>query len=135
MKIRLCAVLLLSTPLAQADDAQFSNGWRFQQRDGPKLYASICAGCHMPDGRGASGAASYPALAGNGKLASKEFVLLTVLNGRGAMPAFGWQLDDAQIAAVSSLVRQRFGKPDYEATRPEEVKALRPQHPEQKEKP
>ena len=27
-----------------------------------------------------------------------------------AMPAFGWQLDDAQIAAVATYVRNHFGK-------------------------
>jgi mono/diheme cytochrome c family protein len=27
-----------------------------------------------------------------------------------AMPAFGWQLDDGQIAAVATYVRNRFGK-------------------------
>ena len=27
-----------------------------------------------------------------------------------AMPAFGWQLDDAQIAAVATYVRDHFGK-------------------------
>jgi mono/diheme cytochrome c family protein len=26
------------------------------------------------------------------------------------MPAFGWQLDDAQIAAVATYVRNHFGK-------------------------
>jgi mono/diheme cytochrome c family protein len=28
------------------------------------------------------------------------------------MPAFGWQLDDAQIAAVATYVRSHFGKQD-----------------------
>ena len=27
-----------------------------------------------------------------------------------AMPAFGWQLTDAQIAAVATYIRDRFGK-------------------------
>jgi mono/diheme cytochrome c family protein len=27
-----------------------------------------------------------------------------------AMPAFGWQLNDAQIAAVATYVRNRFGE-------------------------
>jgi mono/diheme cytochrome c family protein len=27
-----------------------------------------------------------------------------------AMPAFGWQLDDAKIAAVATYVRDRFGR-------------------------
>jgi mono/diheme cytochrome c family protein len=27
-----------------------------------------------------------------------------------AMPAFGWQLDDAQVAAIATYVRNHFGK-------------------------
>jgi mono/diheme cytochrome c family protein len=27
-----------------------------------------------------------------------------------AMPAFGWQLNDGQVAAVASYIRDRFGK-------------------------
>jgi mono/diheme cytochrome c family protein len=88
-----------------------SEGWRFVERDGPALYAAICQGCHMADGRGAQGAASYPALAGNAKLASAAYVAQTVLRGRRAMPGFGRMLDDAQVAAVVNHVRSQYGPP------------------------
>ena len=50
------------------DTAWFTSPSRFGQQDGQALYNAICAGCHMPDGRGAVGAGAFPALAGNTKL-------------------------------------------------------------------
>ena len=88
-----------------------SPGPRFEERSGDDLYASICQGCHMPDGRGAVGAAAYPALAGNGKLAAGPYVIRVVVKGLRGMPAFD-RLDDAQVAAVVGYVRTHFGN-DY----------------------
>jgi len=88
----------------------FSKSQRgFDERDGESLYRSICQGCHMSDGRGASGAGTYPALASNPKAASAEFLALTVLNGRRNMPSFAASLDDAQVAEVVGYVRTHFG--------------------------
>lgn len=120
------ALLLLLCGGAQAADAPvWSKGWRFDQRDGAAIYAALCAGCHMPDGRGAQGAGSYPALAGNAKLASTPYLLTVVLDGSRAMPALGGQLDDGQVAAVAGYVRGRFGGQPDAAVSPEQVKALR----------
>ena len=86
----------------------------------------------MPDGRGAKGAAAYSALQGNPKLAATPYLLHMVVNGNRAMPGFGSQLSDEQVAAVVSHVRQRFGglsEADARVT-PDEVHALRPaSHP------
>lgn len=116
---------------AGGEDPRFSAGWRFDQRSGPALYAAICAGCHMPDGRGAMGAARYPALAGNPRLAASPYLLRMVLKGGKAMPAFASVLDDAQISAVANEVLRRFGPaaatpplPQPPITR-EDVSALR----------
>ena len=56
---------------------------------GAEIFHGICQGCHMPDAKGAIGAGRYPALAGDPALASKEFMLITLLRGRRNMPAFG----------------------------------------------
>ncbi len=89
---------------------------------GEEIYKHVCQGCHMPDGRGAQGAGSYPALAGNTHLASAQFTATTVALGRHDMPHFAAQpelggfenfvtlhLDDRQIAAVVNYVRSHFG--------------------------
>ncbi len=94
---------------ADAEHATFSSGERFDARTGEALYRSICQGCHMADGNGADGAASYPALANNARLASPQYPIAVVLNGRRNMPAFGRTLDDAQVAAVTGYVRTHFG--------------------------
>lgn len=88
--------------------------------DGRQIYEQICQGCHMPGGRGAVGAGSYPALAKNPALASWQFMALTILKGRRNMPAFGVEhatgwilppatLSDEQIAAVINYLRTHFG--------------------------
>lgn len=102
---------------APAGEPRFSSGWRSEQRTGPALYGALCAACHMPDGRGAQGAGSYPALQGNPRLAATPYVLHMVLNGHRAMPGFGRQLSDEQVAAVLSHVRERFGGLPPEAAR------------------
>lgn len=116
---------------AQSDEHRvvaptFSQGFRaFDERGGESLYRSICQGCHMPDGRGATGAGTYPALAGNPKAASAEYLALTVLNGRRNMPAFAQGLDDAQVADVVDYVRTHFGNAYATPIPPARVAALR----------
>ena len=39
-----------------------SPGFRFTEASGEQLFVSVCQGCHMPDGNGATGAGNYPAL-------------------------------------------------------------------------
>jgi mono/diheme cytochrome c family protein len=136
MSARMKALLLSTLALASAaalaqpagDEPRFSSSWRFEQHSGAAIYGALCAACHMPDGRGAQGAAAYPALQGNAKLVATPYLLHMVVNGNKAMPGFGYQLSDEQIAAVATHVRQRFGGLDEAAARvaPDEVKALRP---------
>ena len=61
------AITVAATTAAHAQSFS-TTPFRFTQRDGETLYRSICAGCHMPDGRGATGAGAYPALGRNAKL-------------------------------------------------------------------
>ena len=110
-----------------------------ESTSGEQIYQEICQGCHMPDGRGASGAGHYPALAGDRALLSAQFMALTLIEGRRNMPAFGGKsqegfsyivptLDDEQIAAVTNYVRTHFGNQFKGTISAAEVKALRRPH-------
>ena len=111
--------------LAQAPDPSFGNANRFLHRDGAALYAATCAGCHMPDGRGAQGAGAYPALAGNPRLDPAGYLVTVIARGRHGMPGFAGTMDDAQIAAVATFVRTHFGNEFREPVTPEEVRSVR----------
>src|SRR6185436_5545168 len=100
---------------AQAKDGTFSSPARFMPRDGEVLYRSSCQACHMAEGQGASGAGVYPALARNSKLRTAKYPVFLVVNGTRAMPPFGGQMDDEQIAAVVNYLRSHFGN-DYKDT-------------------
>jgi mono/diheme cytochrome c family protein len=100
------ALLLLVGPAAA--DPVFSHGWNFDEQGGEALFGNVCAACHQPNAKGASGAADYPALAGDGRLASSSYLLTIVLNGLNAMPPFGEMMTDAQVADVANYIRSHF---------------------------
>jgi mono/diheme cytochrome c family protein len=102
-----------------------SAGYAFVERNGAALYANICQGCHMSDGKGATGAGTYPSLARDANLAGHAYPLRTVVYGARAMPPFGNALDDAQIAAVVNYVRTHFGNQYADAVTKEDVEAAR----------
>ena len=87
----------------------------FTGTDGESLYLRACSGCHGPDGGGAYGAASYPALAGNTKLSAARYPVNLIVEGNGAMPPFADWLDDEQIAAVVNYLQSNLGN-SYEAS-------------------
>jgi mono/diheme cytochrome c family protein len=97
----------------------------FAQQDGPALFQAICQGCHMPTAEGAVGAAAYPALANNKKLAAAAYPVYTVMRGRKAMPPLASYLSDAQVVAVVTYVRTHFGNHYTDTISPEMVKAAR----------
>ncbi len=112
---------------AQSEPAPptMSDGWQFVQTDGASLYRASCQACHMPQGQGAKGAGMYPALAGNPRVASANYVAFTVLKGRKGMPGFKWTMTDAQVAEVVNFVRGNFGNAYAEPIAAAEVAALR----------
>ncbi|MDI4634468.1 cytochrome c [Pelomonas sp. V22] len=129
---RLLLLSLLAGPALAADTpATLSQGWQFQQRSGPALFASICAGCHMAEGQGARGAGAYPALKGNARLASAQYVLMMVMRGNKGMPGFAWQLDDEQVLTIANHAVQRFGPAGSLLLKPTDVAAMRSQMPRQ----
>jgi mono/diheme cytochrome c family protein len=90
-------------------------------RAGAAIYQDLCAACHRQDGKGVP--SMFPSLAEAATVKAKDptTVLRVILQGAQtvstdreptgpAMPAFGWQLNDAQVAAVASYVRDHFGK-------------------------
>jgi len=78
------------------------------QTDGATIYASVCAGCHMPNGQGAKGAGEYPALANNSSLMATAYPISLVIHGHKAMPPLGGLLDDEQVASVVNFIRTNF---------------------------
>jgi mono/diheme cytochrome c family protein len=91
-----------------------------QMQAGAAIYHDHCAGCHGDAGQGEPGA--YPALAGNRSvtLASPVNVVQAILGGGFppstagnprpyGMPPFVATLDETQVAAVATYVRQSFG--------------------------
>ena len=84
--------------------------------------------CHeLPrQGAGAEDAGrAYPALAADANLASGDYVLQLLLEGRGAMPPLGRAMSDAQIADVINYVRSHFGNAFADAVSSAEVAAAR----------
>jgi mono/diheme cytochrome c family protein len=103
-----------------------SAGVRFSETTGGELFAGVCQGCHMPDGRGAVGAGSYPALANDRNLEAKGYPVTVVLRGLRGMPPVGGYMSDDQVAAVVNYVRTHFGNGYDDAVTVEDVKAVRP---------
>lgn len=97
---------------------------------GKKTYASTCAACHGPEGKGIPNV--FPTLAGS-KVATGPVAehIKTVLSGRSTgkfgapMPPFGAQLNDADIAAIVTYERNAFGNSTGDVVQPAQVKAVR----------
>jgi cbb3-type cytochrome c oxidase subunit III len=75
--------------------------------DGKTIFATTCGSCHTLADAGTSGTVG-PNL--DQSRPSKALVVDRVTNGRGAMPSFKAQLDEAQIEAVADYVSGAAGK-------------------------
>ncbi len=78
-------------------------------KQGQQVFEDNCAQCHRANGEGLP--ATFPALNKNPfVLGDPKTVIATVLNGRkghlGRMPSWKDKLDDQQIAAVVTFIRQ-----------------------------
>jgi mono/diheme cytochrome c family protein len=122
-----------AAPAAHADEESrsrppaLSPGFRFTESTGEELFASACQGCHMPDGKGAVGAGTYPSLANNSNLEAGSYPVHVVVRGQRAMPPVGAMMSDAQVAAVVNYVRTHFGNEYRDAVSAEDVKLARPE--------
>jgi cytochrome c oxidase subunit 2 len=89
---------------------------------GEKVYASNCAACHMPNGKGAG---AFPALDGSKVvLGAKEGQYKILLQGRNAMPKFT-QLNDVELAAVMTYTRNAWGNKTGELIQPKDFTTAR----------
>jgi glucose/arabinose dehydrogenase/mono/diheme cytochrome c family protein len=102
---------------------------------GGKIYAQVCAACHMPNGSGVPG--MQPALAGSQVVAGEATRLIAVLlkgpaavlpadreKFQNTMPAFGAAYNDADLASVINYLRKNFAPGAAEVT-PAQVAAER----------
>ena len=91
-----------------------------QLADGKQVYAMTCAACHQATGLGVEG--TYPPLAASEWVTGDEGKLVRIiLHGMtgpievagetysGAMPPWGGVLKDADVAAVSTYIRNSWG--------------------------
>ncbi len=78
------------------------------QTSGADLFDQNCAVCHQAKGEGVPGA--FPALAGSALVQGdpKEAAWL-VTHGRGGMPTFAADLNDAQVASILTFMRSSWG--------------------------
>jgi len=103
--IFLCLCLLGGVALAQGQ------GPGDATQRGQAVFEDSCAQCHRTNGEGLP--ATFPALNKNPfVLGEPSPVIATVLNGQkgdlGKMPAWKDTLDDQQIAAVVTYIRQAW---------------------------
>jgi cytochrome c5 len=110
------------TPISKS---ALSQGFSFFEMSGEELFANVCRGCHMSDGKGATGAGTYPSLAGNKNLEASRYPLAVVVNGQRGMPAFGAMMSDDQVAAVVNYLRTHFDNNYQDAVSAEDVRTVR----------
>jgi mono/diheme cytochrome c family protein len=110
---------------AQSAGLTWSEGYRFSETSGEALFANVCRGCHMADGRGAAGAGTYPSLARDSNLEAREYPVGIVINGQRDMPPFGAMMSDDQVAAVVNYLRTHFDNHYSDVVTSEDVKIIR----------
>jgi mono/diheme cytochrome c family protein len=114
------AIYLASMPVREPEVRAFERAAADVLARGETLYTQHCASCHGDRGQGAAGI--YPALAGNRAVTLAvpnnlvqlvrhgEFMPATAGNPRPfGMPPFGLVLDDDEVAAVTTYIRQSWG--------------------------
>ena len=102
---------------------------------GQAIYVDQCAACHAVDGKAAP--TYFPPLPGAAVTQSRDptTVIRFILSGTQtvatdarptplSMPSFAWKLDDAQVAAVATYVRNSWGN-SAPAVSPGDVARLR----------
>ena len=107
---------------AAADDPTKTYTMDELKQRGEKVYASNCAACHQPTGKGAG---AFPALDGskivNGPKDGQQKILL---NGKNAMPKWA-QLNDVELASVMTFTRNSWGNKTGEVIQPKDFTAAR----------
>ena len=106
-----------------------------QLKTGEAIFTDACSGCHLSHGQGQSLAFPPLARSANAQQADPTTTLHIILAGAQAsptraaptpftMPAFAWKLDDQQVAAVATWLRNSWGNAAPAVT-PDQVAKLR----------
>ena len=107
---------------ALADDPTKTFTMDELKQRGEKVYASNCAACHMPNGKGAG---AFPGLDGSKVvLGPKDAQYKILLQGKGAMPKWT-QLNDVELAAVMTYAKNNWSNKTAQIVQPAEVQAAR----------
>ncbi len=126
-----------SAPVFTADDTEAKALWKGDDsKPGASVYVDSCAACHKTDGMGYK--RFFPELKGNPVVLAKDPTSLIhiVLVGNtlpgviGApsnitMPAFGWRLNNQQVADVVNFIRTSWGNTAADKVTADDVKKLR----------
>jgi cytochrome c oxidase subunit 2 len=112
----------------EADAAGADREWSMAElmERGEKVYNTACLACHQANGEGVPGA--FPGLKGSAIATGPiDAHVDIILNGKPgtAMAAFGGQLNDIDIAAVTTYERNAWGNDKGDLVQPSEVKAAR----------
>jgi cytochrome c oxidase subunit 2 len=93
---------------------------------GEAVYKKVCLACHQANGQGVQGV--FPALAGSAIAidpANRLGHIHRIIYGKNLMPAFGEQLSDVEIAAVTTYERNAWGNNTGDEIQAKEVSEAR----------
>ena len=121
----------------KSDDAVAKALWHGDDsQPGASLYVDSCAACHKTDGSGYQ--RFYPALRGNPVVMADDptsLIHIVLVGGtlpgvQGAptaitMPAFGWRMNDSQVADVVNFIRSSWGNGVKSNVTAQDVAAMR----------
>ena len=78
-------------------------------KNAKEIYVFYCQACHMADGKGATGAATFPSLVNNPRLGTAAYPISVIERGKGGMPWFRDILKPAQVAELVAYLRTNYG--------------------------
>jgi cytochrome c oxidase subunit 2 len=108
---------------ATSDDPSKVYALDEQKERGAKVYASNCAACHQPNGKGAG---AFPALDGSKMvLGPKDPMYNILINGKGAMPKWAGVISDGDIAAVMTYTRNAWGNKTGDVIQTQDIVSAR----------
>lgn len=129
------ATYLKDLPGESSGQASASSSQTSPPNSGAAIYADSCAACHRMSGEGVD--RMFPTLKGSTSVqqADATTIIRVILNGARtvptdarptplSMPAYGWKLNDGQIADVATYVRNAWGN-SAPAVTASDVKKLR----------
>lgn len=92
---------------------------------GEAVYSKNCSTCHLPDGKGVPGA--FPAITGSAVVKGDiNAQAQLIVNGKGAMPAFGKMLKADELAQVVTYTRNALGNSVGDEIQPKTIQEMLP---------